>query len=59
MRKLTNGFESERAGSYTADNSGIDDFCKNAKNGQLSDFTIFANFDPELYMLWSFGKATV
>jgi len=43
----------------TADNSGIDDFCKNAKNGQLSDFTIFANFEPELYMLWSFGKATV
>ena len=36
----------------------IDDFAKNAKNGQLSDFTIFRNFEPELYMLWSFGKAT-
>ena len=53
--KFSNGFKGVRCNCQLR----IEEFAKNAKNGQLSDFTIFRNFEPELYMLWSFGKATV
>jgi len=32
---------------------------KKKEEFQENDSFIFRNFEPELYMLWSFGKATV
>ncbi len=34
-------------------------FAKKEEEFHEKDSSFFANFDPELYMLWSFGKATV
>jgi hypothetical protein len=36
----------------------IDDFAKNLQNGQVSEMQVFRNFEPQIYTVWNFHKAT-